>query len=368
MSFPIQIQPSDVAHEASTINQKLAKGIENLNRLRDGDVDIGSTPKDTIFELDRLKIYHYKPLVEPSKLLKTPMVIVPPLINGYEVADLQPDRSLVRNLLNEGIDVYLINWGYPKPADKYLTIDDYVESYLDECVDFVRDYHDTEKVTVLGICQGGTLSTMYSCLHPDKVANLVLTVSPIDFHAYKWTAEQPHIGLMFNMASGVDVDTMVQAVGNVPADQLNVSFLMAAPFNLAVGKYADLIDIIDDEKALLNFLRMEKWLFGGPAAAGTAYRQFVKEMLQENRMVRGELELRGRKVDMKQLKMPILSIYAERDHLVPPACTVGMKQYLDNKDYTELCIKTGHIGIYTGGASQKILAPAVGKWLRERAN
>jgi polyhydroxyalkanoate synthase len=334
--------------------------------LKDGDVDIGSTPKDTIFELDRLKIYHYKPLVEASQIMKTPLLITPPLINGYEVADLQPDRSLVRNLLHEGIDVYLINWGYPKPVDKYLTVDDYVEGYLDECVDVVLDYHGAEKLTMFGICQGGTLSTTYSCLHPDKIANLVLTVSPIDFHAYQWTKDQPHVGLMFNMASGVDVDTMIEAVGNVPADQLNVSFLMAAPFNLAIGKYTDLIDSLDDKHALLNFLRMEKWLFGGPAAAGAAYRQFVKEFMHGNKLVKGELELAGRKVDMKNLTMPILSIYAERDHLVPPACTVGMKKYLDNKDYTELCIKTGHIGIYTGGASQKILAPAVGKWLRER--
>lgn len=365
MTLPIQIQASDIAHEVNEINRKLTQGIENLNRLKDTDVDIGSTPKEEIYAVDRLKVYHYKPLVEPSKIMKTPLLITPPLINGYEVADLQPDRSLVRNLLNEGIDVYLTNWGYPKPADKYLTIDDYVEGYLDEIVDVVLDYHGVDKLTMLGICQGGTMSTCYSCLHPDKIAMLVLTVSPIDFHAYSWTAEQPHVGLMFNMASGVNVDAMVDAVGNVPADQLNVSFLMAAPFNLAVGKYTDLIDSLDDKEALLNFLRMEKWLFGGPAAAGEAYRQFIKEFLHGNKLVKGGLKLGGREVSMKNLTMPILNIYAERDHLVPPACTVAMKNHVGDKDYTELCIKTGHIGIYTGGASQKILAPAVGKWMRD---
>jgi pimeloyl-ACP methyl ester carboxylesterase len=106
-------------------------------------------------------------------------------------------------------------------------------------------------------------------------------------------------------------------------------------------------------------------LAGVPLSAGEAYRQFIKEFLHGNKLVRGELELGGRKVDMKNLTMPILSIYAERDHLVPPACTVAMKKYVDNDDYTELCIKTGHIGIYTGGASQKILAPGVAKWLKE---
>jgi hypothetical protein len=69
--------------------------------------------------------------------MKTPLLIVPPLINGYEVADLQPDRSLVRNLLNQGIDVYLNDWGYPRQVDKYRNMDDYINGYLDDTVDFI---------------------------------------------------------------------------------------------------------------------------------------------------------------------------------------------------------------------------------------
>ena len=65
------------------------------------------------------------------------MLISTPLINGYEVADLQPDRSLVRNFLKEGIDVYMINWGYPKRTDRFNDIDDYITDFMDDIVDHV---------------------------------------------------------------------------------------------------------------------------------------------------------------------------------------------------------------------------------------
>ncbi len=365
MSFPIQILPADLAAEAAALNAKLTKGVDLLSSLTDEDVDIGSTPKDVIFEQDGIRVYHYHPLVEKAKIIKTPLLIVPPLINGYEVADLQPDRSVVRNLLNQGIDVYLNDWGYPRQVDKYRTVDDYINGYLDEHVDFIRHYHGVDKIALFGICQGGTISTTYSTLHQDKISHLTLTVSPIDFDAYR-AKHKPHEGLMFTMGADADVEKMVAVHGNVPADVLNVSFLMASPFILNFGKYADVIDILDDRSALLNFLRMEKWLFGGPDAVGQTFKEFIRDFLKGNKLVKGTLEVGGRKVDLKELKIPILNIFAEKDHIVPPPCTVALGKHVGSKDYTEFAINTGHIGIYTGGLAQKVLAPTVANWLRER--
>ncbi len=365
LNFPIQILPADLAAEAAALNAKLSKGIELLSSLSDDDVDIGSTPKDVVFEQDGIKIYHYHPLVERSQIMKTPLLIVPPLINGYEVADLQPDRSVVRNLLSQGIDVYLNDWGYPRQVDKHRTVDDYINGYLDEHVDFIRHHHGVDKIALFGICQGGAISTTYSTLNKDKISHLVLTVSPIDFDAYR-ANHKPHEGLMFTMGADADVETMVAVHGNVPADVLNVSFLMASPFILNFGKYADVIDILDDRSSLLNFLRMEKWLFGGPDAAGQAFKEFIRDYLKGNKLVKGTLEIGGRKVDLKELTIPILNIYAEKDHIVPPPCTVALGKYVGSKDYTEFAIATGHIGIYTGGLAQKVLAPTVAKWMRER--
>ncbi len=365
IQFPIQFRSDEVTHELAEMEAKLSAGMSTLTSMKDDDVDIGSTPKDVFYARETFQIYHYKPMVPADKIHPIPMLISTPLINGYEVADLQPDRSLVRNFLNEGIDVYMINWGYPKRCDRYNTIDDYVTDYLDDIVDHVIEAAGVDKINLFGICMGGTLATCYSTLHPEKVRNLALTVTPIDFHETK-VPGQSHVGLLFEMGRTVDVDAMVDALGNVPADVLNVSFLMASPFTLMFGKYADTVDLLDNKEALLNFLRMEKWLFGGPNVPGEAYRQFVKQFLQANNLVKGELVLGGQKIDLANLSMPVLNVYAERDHLVPPPSTVALGKHIGNKkDYSELPIKTGHIGIYTGGASQKIVAPSVAKWLKE---
>lgn len=365
VSMPIRIQLDDVVREMAEVNRKLTKGMEQLSGLKEDDVDIAMTPKETLYTQDKLRMYRYTPMVKrPSK---TPLLIVYALVNRFQVADLQPDRSLIRNLLNEGMDVHLIEWGDPLPADKYLTIDDYVNGYLNDCVDFLRAEYKTDKINVLGICQGGTLSTCYAALYPQKVGNLVLTVTPIDFHAGD-DPKKPHFGLLFKMGRSANVDLMVDAFGNVPADLLNLSFLMVSPAMLNFGKYIDMIDTLDDPKALMNFMRMEKWLFNGPDSAGEAYREFVKDFLQDNKLVKNEIVLGGKQVDLKNVTMPVLNIYATLDHIVPPSCTVALGKHVGAKDYEELAIETGHIGIYVGGKPQKILAPGIAEWLKKRGS
>lgn len=361
----LPIHPDDVIREMAEINRKLTKGMEHLAELKEEDVDIATAPKETIYTQDKLRMYRYTPVVDKPE--KTPLLIVYALVNRYQVADLQPDRSLVRNLLKQGIDVHLIEWGDPLPADKYLTIDDYVNGYMEDCVDFLRERYKVDSINILGICQGGTLSTCYTALHPEKIKNLVLTVTPIDFHAHEAAEKKPHVGLLFRMGKSADVDLMVDAFGNVPADLLNVSFLTVSPFMLNFGKYIDMIDVLDNQKTLLNFMRMEKWLFNGPDSAGEAYREFVRDFLQGNKLVKGEVVLGGKRVDLANLTMPVLNVYATADHLVPPPCTIALGKHTKSKDYEEFAIETGHIGIYVGGKPQSILAPKVAEWLKKRA-
>lgn len=363
LSFPVQIKPDDAIKEITEINRKITKGLEFLSDLKEEDIKIGTTPKETVYTEDKLKLYHYLPIVD--KPHKVPMLISYALVNRYLVADLQEDRSLIRNLLKEGVDVYLIEWGDPAPQDKYLTVDDYINGYMDNCVDFVRERHGLDKINLFGICQGGTLATCYSALHPDKINTLTLTVTPIDFHAGKDKAN-PELGLLFEWGQGTNIDLMVDAYGNVPAEVLNFSFMMVKPFALNFGKYADMIDMLDNEKAMMNFLRMEKWLFDGPDCAGEAYREFVREFLQQNNLVKNKIVIGGQKVDLKNLTMPVLNIYASMDHLVPPPCSKELSKYVGTDDYQEMEIPAGHIGIYVGGKAQRMLAPGVAKWLKER--
>lgn len=336
------------------LNSKLMKSAELLTDIE--EIDVGTAPKQLVYEEDKLKVYRYKSDVE--KACKVPVLVVYALVNRPYMLDIQPDRSFIRNLLKLGLDVYIIDWGYPTQADRYLSMDDYINGYLDNCVEAVRKNAKSDKVSLMGVCQGGTFSAIYSSLHPDKVQNLITLVAPFDFST--------NDGLLFNWSKTMDVDALVDAYGVVPGNILNDGFLMLMPFNLNIKKYVDMLDVMEDKEKLLNFLRMEKWIFDSPGQAGECLRQFVKDCYQGNKLVKGKLKLGNKTVDLANVTMPVLNIYASADHLVPPAATKPLNDLVGSTDKTLYEFQGGHIGVFVGSRSQKELAPAISKWLSER--
>jgi polyhydroxyalkanoate synthase len=127
-----------------------------------------------------------------------------------------------------------------------------------------------------------------------------------------------------------------------------------------------MINMLDDPVAAKNFMRMEKWIFDSPDQAGEAYRQFLKDFYQGNRLIKGEVMIGDRNVDLGNISMPVLNIFAKDDHLVPPAASKALERYVGTKDYTALEFPGGHIGIYVSGKAQKLIPPSVCDWLGKR--
>ena len=345
---------TDIIKEMADMSQKVLKSYEILKDI--DKVEIATSPKTAVYNEDKLTLYRYNR--DTDATFKTPVLIVYALVNTYKMLDIQPDRSYIKNLLNAGLDVYLIDWGYPTKGDRYLSMDDYVNGYINNCVDFIRKKNRLEKINILSICQGGTLSVIYSSLFPNKVKNLVTHVTPIDFST--------NDGLLFKWSRDMVFDKLVDANhGLVPGDFLNQGFDMLKPM-MKVQKQQTLTNSLDDKDKLMNFLRMEKWISESPDQAGECFRQFMKELYQQNKLAKGELEVGGKKVNLKNLTSPLLNIYATEDHLVPPAATIPLNDLVGSKDKELYSFKGGHIGVFVGGKSQKELAPAVTKWLKDR--
>jgi len=340
--------------ELGDINTRFIKGVGALTEI--DEIDVGTAPKTLVYEEDKLKLYRYSRAGDST--CQTPVLIVYALVNRQYMLDLQPDRSMIRNLLNLGLDVFIIDWGYPTKADMYLGLDDYINGYIDNCVDAVKAAAHSDQVNLMGICQGGTFSAIYSALNPEKVKNLVTLVAPIDFSTNE--------GLLFNWSKHLNIDALVDSYRIIPGDFLNSGFLMLMPFSLNIRKYVDMLDVMEDKEKLLNFLRMEKWIFDSPGQAGACLRQFIKDCYQDNKLVKGELEIGGQRVDLGNITMPLLNIYASADHLVPPAATKPLNDLVGTQDKTLYEFKGGHIGVFVGSKSQKELAPAIAKWLHER--
>jgi polyhydroxyalkanoate synthase subunit PhaC len=239
-----------------------------------------------------------------------------------------------------------------------LTLDDYINGYIDRCVDVIRKRHKVDAVNLLGICQGGTFSLCYSALHPEKVKNLITMVTPVDFHTPD--------NVLSRWVRHVDVDLLVDTMGNIPGELLNATFLMLKPYQLIGQKYLDMVDLLDDSSKVNNFLRMEKWIFDSPDQAGETYRQFIKDFYQKNALMNGGVKIGKSRVDLANVTMPVLNVFAEQDHLVPPAASKALKKVVGTGDYTELSFPGGHIGIYVSGKAQKQVPPAIGAWIHER--
>lgn len=351
---PFEFDHESVLRELGEFQERLTRGFANLARIE--TIDVGVTPREEIYREDKLRLYRYRPVV--SNPHPVPLLIVYALVNRPYMMDLQSDRSLVRRLIEAGIDVYLIDWGYPDGSDRFLTLDDYLNGYLYRCVDEIARRHELDAVNLLGVCQGGTFSLCFSALHPQRIRNLVTMVTPVDFHTKD--------NQLSHFARAIDVDRLVEAFGNVPGELLNWAFLALKPFRLAGQKYVDLVDILDSREKALNFLRMEKWIFDSPDQPGEAFREFVKQCFQDNRLVTGTMEVGGKRVDLRTLTMPILNIYATRDHLVPPAASLALGDCVDSADYTVKAFHGGHIGIYVSGRAQREVPSAIADWLRQR--
>jgi polyhydroxyalkanoate synthase subunit PhaC len=331
-------------------------GLEALRVLKElGELPVGASEKTCVYREDKINLYRYAPIARPARL--PPLLICYAMINRPYVLDLQPDRSLIRELLGFGIDVYLLDWGYPDGADRFTGLEDYVLGYLHRCVDHILKAHDAESLNLLGVCQGGALGLCYAALEPRRIANMITMVTPVDFK----TPEN----LLSKWVQLVDIDLMTQS-GNVSGELLNVAYLALMPFRLTQQKYVDLANMQGDRAKLENFARMEKWIFDSPDQPARAFGEFVKWMFQENRLIKGLLDLKGRRVLLNAVTQPVLNIFASRDHLVPPSASIALGAHVGSADYTQLAIDVGHIGMYVSSRARNSVSESISKWLLER--
>lgn len=339
----------------STPEESLATLLQALHQI--GDVEVGTSLRTCDYAEDKIKLYHYAPLARPAKF--PPLLICYAMVNRPYMLDLQPDRSLIRELLYAGVDVYLLDWGYPDGADRFTALEEYICGYLGRCVEFILEKASIKSLNLLGICQGGTLALCYAVLQPQRVANLITMVTPVDFK----TPEN----LLSKWAQHIDLELLTQS-GNVSGEFLNLIYLALMPFRLTQQKYVNLLQMQGNRAQLENFMRMEKWIFDSPDQPARAFREFVQWFFQENRLIRGELVLGGKAVLLENIKQPVLNIYAANDHLVPPSASIPLGAHIGSKDYQSLQVDVGHIGMYVSSKARQTVPTAITRWLQKRSS
>jgi polyhydroxyalkanoate synthase len=247
-------------------------------------------------------------------------------------------------------------------------MDDYINDYLDGAIEAIKRIDGSERVNVLGICEGGTFSLCHAALHPHSVENLILMVTPVDFHARDAEERPGHgfINLWTQNLTAEDVDQLMDAHGILPGELMGSVFASMTPVRTALKYNLDLLEVVGDKQKLMNFLRMEKWIGDRPHHPGEVAKQWVKDLYQENKLIEGDLVLGDDVVKLQNVSMPVLNVFALDDHIVPTAMTRGLQKYIGSEDYTELPLPAGHMGVFVSGKTQGVLGKSLAEWLFQR--
>ena len=349
----IRLDAQLLKKEVQAFNEQLVESYHVLKQI--APVEIGQTPAETLLTLDKVRLQYYAPeYINPN----TPaLFICYALVNRPYMIDLTPERSFLKKLLDKGIAIYLIDWGYPDASDRYVDLDDYINYYLDHCIDKACQHAQVDRMNLMGICQGGTFSLCYTALHSEKIARLITLVTPVDFHTSDFT--------LSNLARHVDVDVAVDTYGNIPGTLLNETYQSLMPMRLGMQKNLDLPFSLSDPSNATTFLSMEKWIQDSPDQAGKAFSEFMKGFFQQNRLVNNTLNIGNNEVRLASITQPLLNIYATHDHLVPPSSSKALKGLTSSRFYQEKPIESGHIGIFVSSKQGNQLSDTIGNWLHQ---
>jgi polyhydroxyalkanoate synthase subunit PhaC len=322
------------------------------------DAQIAHSPHDVVYEEDTLQLLRFR---NNSIDVAEPILICYALVNRPYILDLQADRSVVRQLLKRGFDVYLIDWGIPTAADRSLALADYIDGFLKNVAAYVCTLSGSRQLNLLGYCMGGTMSTIYTAMHREQVRNLILMAAPIDFSGNEGLLN------LWSRDELFDVDSLVDAYGNCPGSFLQSCFQLRDPVQNYFNKYLNFYEKMYDREFLENFFVMERWTNDNIPVAGETFREFVKKFYQQNELVRGEFRLKGNLVRLNQITCPILMLVADRDDLVPASSTLALRDHVRSEDIESMSIDAGHIGLAVSSRAHRKLWPEAAMWIADRS-
>jgi polyhydroxyalkanoate synthase len=330
--------------------------VRNIMVFASIEKDFDLTPFDTMSVTGKNRLLHYKSInkhtqdIEPAH----PILMIYAPINRFHIMDISQERSVVKSLLSNGLDVYLLDWGYPGWEDSSLSLTDYV-NYVRDAIQDIKDKTGKGKVSILGYCWGGIIALIYSALNNENVRNLTLMAAPVDFSKDNT--------ILANWARVIDSDQIVDEFRHLYGQVLNIGFLMRNPPRYSFDKYLKLFERYNDKQFVDTFISVEKWLYDTPIIPGNLYRHVIKDCYKNNLLISNKMKVDDSIIDLKKITAPLLTIVAEDDDLVSPESALAIKDYVSSKDKESLTIVGGHVGLCTSRMAHEKLWPEAAEWI-----
>ena len=282
------------------------------------------------------------------------VLVVPSLINRWEVLDLTEEKSLLRAMAAQGLRPYLVDWGTPDDAERGFDTTAYV-ARLERALGYVAR-RARRAPAVLGYCMGGTLAVALAARRPRRVAGLALMAAPWDFHADR-------TGHAFLLSAGPLLAQVADRVGELPVDVLQTLFWSLDPW-LSVKKFGRFVGLDPKGESAREFVLLEDWLNGGAPLAGPTARECLIDWYGENTPGRGQWVVGGRRIVPSKIKLPSLVVIPAGDRIVPPLSAAALADPKKGlKKATRLDLPLGHIGMVVSGRARALCWTPLFDWL-----
>ena len=282
------------------------------------------------------------------------VLVVPSLINRWEVLDLTAEKSLLRAMAAQGLRPYLVDWGTPDDTERRFDNAAYI-ARLERALAYVAK-RARRAPAVMGYCMGGTLTVALAARQPRRVAGLALLAAPWDFHADR-------SGQAFLASVGPMLAEAADKIGELPVDVLQMLFWSLDPW-LAVKKFGRFLGMDQAGDNARDFVLLEDWLNEGAPLAGPVARECLVGWYGENVPGRGAWVVGGRKIVPRKIKTPSLVMIPSGDRIVPPASAsalVDPKRGLRNA--TRIDLPLGHIGMVVSGRARELCWTPLIEWI-----
>lgn len=340
------------------IDKTIQRSIRGVQIARSGKAPVGQSPKDLLIDRGTLKLYHYHPMSD--EVYRIPVILVMATTNRGYIFDLLPGQSMVEFLLKRGFDVYMIDWDAPLPSERGLSLADYTQDFIPSCVDKVMEDSGVDDVNIIAYCMGGVLSLIYAATHTDgPLRNLACMTTPVDWQEMglfsQWSDERY-----------LDIDELVETLGVIPADFIERSFEMLRPAQKTAGRLR-LWDQMWNDEFVKSYRAFERWGNETLPLAGTYYKETTKELMWGNKLVKDELVVAGKPAKLSDIKIPLMHVIAEHDHIATYGATKPLLSLVGSEEKEEVILKGGHVSLIAGPNAVRRMWPKLDEWLGERS-
>jgi poly[(R)-3-hydroxyalkanoate] polymerase subunit PhaC len=316
--------------------------------------EVAQTPRDLVWQRETARLWRYR---SDDRHIRAPLLIVHSLVSKSYILDLLPENSMVRYLVGEGFDVYLLDWEPAGPADAENTLETYAAGLIPDAIAATG----ADELTLMGYCFGGDLVLLTAAAGADDlpIRNLVTLTTPCDFRSIGFLAD------MF-LEGRLDADDVIDDTGLVPAAAMDAGFQSIKPTDSLVQPL-NLWDQLWDANRTENFLALNGWTRDQVPFPGALFRQTIDLLVRENALLSGELPFAGGTARLRDIKRPYLNIFCEQDTIVPAPSAEPLVGLVGSRDASDLRLEVGHVGLVAGRYAEEVARPAIADWIRRHS-